>query len=114
MKVKSIFLYPWLFTILAGLVYFLAFRSAWMPEDYTTMMLVICTAFGWSSIIFIKQGESHPLLKVYIILSIGFPLLFLEIFDLTAVDPIIHRITFGLMLLGMVFLHFFISMIRRK
>ena len=95
-------------------LYFLAFRASWRPEDYTTMMLLICTAFGWSSIIFIKRGESHLLLKAYLIVSIGFPLLYMEILVLTAVDPLGHRITFGLMLLGMVFLHYFISLMKRK
>lgn len=114
MKVKTVLLHPWLFAALAGLVYFLAFRVFWRPEDYTTMMMVICTGFGWSSIIFIKRGESHLLLKVYIIVSIGVPILYMEILGLTAVDPLGHRITFGLMLLGMVFLHYFISLMKRK
>lgn len=114
MKVKPVFLYPWLFTMLAGLVYFLAFRTSWTPEDYTTLILVICTAFGWSSLIFIRRGESHFVLKTYIIISIGFPLLYMEILEFTVIDPLGHRITFGLMLLGLVFLHYFISLMKRK
>lgn len=114
MKVKPIFLYPWLFSAVSSLVYILAFRSSWKSEDFTTLMLVICTALGWASIIFIKRGEQHFLLKVYILLSIGFPILYIEILKITAIDPLWHRITFGLVLLIMVFLHYFISSVLRK
>jgi hypothetical protein len=114
MKRRLVLIYPWLFSALAALVYFMAFRKSWNPGDYTTLMLVICTAFGWSSLIFIKRGKRHRLLKVYILISIGIPLINIEILKISTIDPVWHRITFGLMILAMLFLNYFISMTRRK
>jgi hypothetical protein len=114
MKSKPVFLYPWIFSALAGTVYFLAYRTGWNSLDTTTLMLVICTAFGWSSLIFIRRGAENILLKVYIFISVVFPPIYMEILKWTAVDPLWHRITFGLMILATLFLNYFISMTSRK
>jgi hypothetical protein len=110
MRNRCVFLYPLIFAFSSAIIYVLVFMSSWTSDDYTTLMLVFCAALGWGALIFIKRGNKQWLLTGYVVTSIIVPLVYMELLDISRVDPVWHRITFGLMILAMLVMNFLISM----
>jgi hypothetical protein len=114
MKAKLFLFYPWLFGLLAVFTYFLAYSHSWGSNDATTMFLVFSAAITWSSLIFIKAGRKHLLLKIYIISSLIFSAIYIEFIRITPVDPALHRIAWGLIVLALFLLNILLNLFYRS
>lgn len=114
MRDQPVYYYPLFFALFSSAIYVAVFVFSWTSEDYTTLMLVFCAGLGWGALIFMKRGKKHFLLNVYMILSILFPLLYIELLHFSKVDPLWHRITFGLMILATLVMNFLISLFLKK
>jgi hypothetical protein len=110
MKKRAALFYPLIFAVFNSAVYTMAFISSWKSEDYTTLMLVFCASLGWGGLIFIKRGMKVRILYGYIIIALFVPPIYMELLHVSRVDPLWHRITFGLMVLAMLVMNLLISM----
>ena len=114
MKEKFVLFYPWLFGLLSGFVYVLAYSHSWNAKDFTTFLLVIAAAIAWSSLIFIKGGCKNGYLKAYIISSLVFSALYIEVIRFTPVDPVMHRMAWGLIVMAMILLNILLNILKKS
>lgn len=99
-KLKPFF--PMFFALFSSLLYVLVYFSSWESEDYTTVLLVFFAAFGSSAIIVFRKVESTFFSLLLFVITICFPIVYLEVLKFSPVSPLWHRILMGLMILGYV------------
>ncbi|MCP5054916.1 MAG: hypothetical protein GY940_47560 [bacterium] len=100
---------PLFFALFSLILYMLLYRPPLDPgsQDFVTALMTFFAALGWSGIIRFTQ-EKHPaLLFTYLFISIGSPIVLYLFFEGFSVP--LHIVTFGLFLLALIGLRFFVA-----
>jgi len=103
------FISPVIIALLSFLFYIILYNPGLKSEDFTTALLVFFAMLGACAIILFQSKETRFLFRLYLLLSLIPPVIFLFFVEIAAVDIPLHPIILGVMIVGFMFGDYVIS-----
>jgi Na+/proline symporter len=100
---------PVIIALLSFLIYIILYKPGLTSEDFTTAILVFFAMLGSCAIILFQTRETRLLFRLYLLLSLIPPVIFLFFVEIAPVNMPLHPIILGAMIVGFVFGNYVIS-----